>query len=280
MVSFYRIPLTIFLVLASVFTLGCKEKKTLRGEAFIVTEGRDNVELGLMEVHVYNPDSINNHLSKRHEASIDSFRNVAPKVDPILDSLSYASRRFDRITSMELDGMGLDELSDYKEKLDESTRLLSKMNKISEKTIDSILSVRSQNFYIKNAPKPLYSTKTDSDGKFSFETWISKEYVILAEAQRKVADSTEHYFWMERVKLSEIEDNKIMLSNDNLNGISDKSGALTDKEVNFVKDSVLKLVKNDKDIDYEKILYGLSFPSDSINAVPDSVRKDAPETYI
>jgi hypothetical protein len=63
---------------------------------------------------------------------------------------------------------------------------------------------------------PLATSKTDADGKFSFQMPTKGEFVLVAQAQRQVADNVEKYFWLIRVHSDGSPTMQVMLSNDNL----------------------------------------------------------------
>lgn len=270
-------PFLILLVTLVALLMGCREKQTLQGEAFIVTEGRDNIKLGLMEVRVYKPDSIKEHLRGRHEQSQKRFKELYPEVIKYIRSFSDADDEFKNLTERDLGGMSLEQLDKHKERLLDATAKLTSLEKASKKAIDELMSVRTQQFYLEGAPKPSFSTKTDSDGKFSIDLWSSKDYYIVARAEREASDSTETYFWMKKLNLEKLKDNEITLGNDNLNGISKNSKAITGRHSDFVRKALIEL--SSEDVNYERLLYRLSFPEDSTGAIPDSIKKEAPEGY-
>jgi hypothetical protein len=61
------------------------------------------------------------------------------------------------------------------------------------------------------------STKTDADGRFSFNLERGKEYIILATASRSVGESKEYYKWSLPVNVRNDQDEmNLMLSNDTM----------------------------------------------------------------
>jgi hypothetical protein len=62
--------------------------------------------------------------------------------------------------------------------------------------------------------RPVATTKSDSDGKFTMELPRPGEMVLGATTDRKLLKSTEHYYWM--VKVTPEAETSITLSNDNL----------------------------------------------------------------
>jgi hypothetical protein len=70
--------------------------------------------------------------------------------------------------------------------------------------------------YFNNLPNPFAVAKTDADGKFSFQLPTKGEFVLVAQAQRQVADNVEKYFWLVRVHSDGKPEMQVLLSNDNL----------------------------------------------------------------
>ncbi len=81
-------------LLAVLFILGaCQSEGKLTGEVFIVTEGRENIEMGLVDVKAYRASSLEGHLERRHEHSQEKVQLRAEKAATQLDSLSLAQER-------------------------------------------------------------------------------------------------------------------------------------------------------------------------------------------
>jgi len=85
-------------LLTALFVLGaCQSGGKLKGEVFIVTEGRENIEMGLVEVKAIEASSMEKHLEKRHKQSKEKVKLRTQKAAAQLDSLSLAQERFEEI---------------------------------------------------------------------------------------------------------------------------------------------------------------------------------------
>ena len=63
-------------------------------------------------------------------------------------------------------------------------------------------------------PTPLFSTKTDSDGKFTLIKLPKGDFVLFAIVSRDIVGTTEHYIWS--LKAKDVRGQKqLFLSNDN-----------------------------------------------------------------
>ena len=100
-------------LLAVLLILGaCQSEGKLKGEVFIVTEGRENIEMGLVDVKAIEAESVEKHLQRRHERAQRRVRSQASDMATLLDSLSSLSAQLPEGTATEpLRSYALDETS-------------------------------------------------------------------------------------------------------------------------------------------------------------------------
>lgn len=91
--------------------------------------------------------------------------------------------------------------------------LWSKAREKNESIISEYEAFNSSEYIIGSLPPPMHSSKSDADGKFSL-TLPKGEYVIVANASRKLINTSETYHWL--VQIDESTPSNFMLSNDNL----------------------------------------------------------------
>ena len=72
---------------------------------------------------------------------------------------------------------------------------------------------------------------TNSDGQFSMKLRANRRYVIAAKAQRRVFDSTEHYYWLVWVSTEGEGAKSVMLTNNNLIGEGSSDSVFKPKEL-------------------------------------------------
>ncbi len=85
-------------LLAVLFILGaCQSEGKLTGEVFIVTEGRENIEMGLIDVRAIKQSKMENHLQKRYEAAKQRIKTYADSVSTLLDTLADARREAEKL---------------------------------------------------------------------------------------------------------------------------------------------------------------------------------------
>ena len=124
---------------------------------------------------------------------------------------------------MTQDISGLRGSSDFVPLYDRAETLLSDSNELASRVKWHSKYLHSAMPFFEVLPQPVAASKSDSDGKFTMKLPRSGEIVLCAAADRKVAESTELYYWM--VKVTGNADAPITLSNHNL-ATSDASQSL------------------------------------------------------
>jgi molecular chaperone GrpE (heat shock protein) len=74
----------------------CQSEGTLTGEVFIVTEGRENIEMGLVDVKAISASSVKEHLEKRYGQSKEEVKLLGQEAAAQLDSLTLAQERLEQ----------------------------------------------------------------------------------------------------------------------------------------------------------------------------------------
>jgi hypothetical protein len=130
----------------SISLYGCSGKANLKGEAFIVTEGRENIEIGLMEVKAYKASNIEKHLKMRHKKSKSGSEEIINNISNELDSLHKISERLIDFKKIDETRMDTRERFDYEEKLSDLTFEVEYDQIDVEAEIDNLEEVRGKSF--------------------------------------------------------------------------------------------------------------------------------------
>lgn len=196
-------------VVTAVLVTGCARQGQLNGQVFIVTQGRENVKMGAVQV-IAIPDSAMKPLlaSKPQEAAAEH------------EKLNRESQKcwddMKRSTAM----------AEGDPKMLEFERI-TKECAMSEKPEDSLMAkhavrmaaIRTGETLFDALPKPddAIVGKTDADGRFTLTLLRGNRYALACRAQRSVPGQSdpEKYFWLLWVK-PEAEKTELLLSNDNL----------------------------------------------------------------
>jgi hypothetical protein len=188
---------------ASLFLAGCERTRPLSGEVFIVTQGREKVKLGLVEVGIFDADKVSGSIRETKAQlapEVQKMKEVLPKLQELRSTAdkqwqtaldgNYKRGDNDRLSDLKMETAALcDEASNYAAYLQSSALFFEKL------------------------PAALATVKTNADGKFGL-TIPSRAIVVGAFASRRVpSGDTESYYWLVRVDPGT---DTITLSSDNL----------------------------------------------------------------
>jgi hypothetical protein len=220
----------------AILLLGCSKQQNqtaeiqpeekIDGSAFIVTEGAENIKLGLVSVALFDEKQITPALLKiattLAQTNLDTFIVNEKKIDG--DENKFEDEKTTEMKAISEEqnkpGTSSEEFSSLEkrwleiehERDDETrqTRLKSERKDRIQNWIGDTFKI-----FVNNISVPVDTAKTDADGKFSFS--IRKgSYLLAAIAERKVSDKTELYCWLAPVDFDGKPSKQAMLSNDNL----------------------------------------------------------------
>jgi hypothetical protein len=198
--------------------IGCSNEKPITGEVFILTQN-GNIKLGLVRINLVEEKTFNEFLSQKIRIANDSLGLVYHPYNQIMDSI----KTLDEIEKeLELKESYLS-YDDYDSRL----HILKKRQKISDQSYKLALKLMdysstyhkyiSSEFYFTDLPKPIDSTRTDSNGEFRLHFDERRNYFLVAYGLRIVGDRTENYYWIIKHPMENLKENeKLILSNDNL----------------------------------------------------------------
>lgn len=200
--------------LAGVGIVACqKSPVTVAGQVFIVTQGRENIKLALVEVALIPDTSVRRHLAALRE--VGAQQQVPLK--PTLDSLTLAAQRADSELRVQVNASLAGPTS-----LKQGMRFLAASERASDAQeahrafAAKYEAYNSPEYYLDKLPQATSMAKTDADGKFAMSVPPGR-YVVLATTTRSVAKGLERYDWLVNVDASSAVPS-LLLSNDNLMG--------------------------------------------------------------
>ena len=197
-----------FIIAFGALLLSCSRQQKIDGSVFIVTEGAENIKLGLVTVALFDRKQITPDILK---AATTLAQN---NLDKFLEDYKRDEVQMRQLADATF-AKGAAPGGDF-------IRLNRESHKIRDAWFTNECPARSKIFvnntfkiYANNIGTPLVTSKTDADGKFSFS--IPKgSYLLAATAERKVMGETEFYYWLNAVDFDEKRSKQVMLSNDNL----------------------------------------------------------------
>jgi hypothetical protein len=225
--------LSIFLVSCCFTCFGCSRVRgqgKLDGDVFIVTEGAQNVKLGLVEVQVLPYEETRNSIATTKARADREVANLQPQLDAARKALASAEAR-EKAADAELNAAAnrtiaatdLASLETLRQagdaavnRWDAATNAVIHANEVVNEQEKSVRRWNSGALYFASLPPPTASVKTDADGKFSILVDRTATVVLAAYASRRLPNKTENYYWIVTVSLNGQPSKRIFLSNDNL----------------------------------------------------------------
>jgi hypothetical protein len=196
--------------------IGCSQSDVdVSGDIFIVTKGAQNIKLGLVQVGIFSDNVIQQHMLSKHKVA----EKALAKIEPMKRNLELDASMYKQIVDMVKLAYKYGPSYEVKKKLDKDTQEYSDILNQIKKNSDEIKYYQGA-FYYEGLPSPLFTAKTDADGKFTLKLKPGK-YALAAAASREVPGDTEDYYWLIWITVDPKQQNKIMLSNDNFFRSSD-----------------------------------------------------------
>jgi formylglycine-generating enzyme len=188
MASLSRYFISLVFIIVGWTVGGCSGKREVTGQVFVVTNGGENVKLGLVDIHI-----VNERLLAEIARPLVG-RAMTNKANAML--LKELAVEFEVLVKQAPSGFQspLEELSKFVTRRADTERLLA------ESLEDALF---------KNLPPAV--AQTDADGMFTVEL-LETEW-LAARGQRRIGNSTENYFWLIPTKGAH---KKLLLSNDRM----------------------------------------------------------------
>ena len=244
--------LIITALLISLLTImGCAPKEgDLNGQIFIVTKGRDNIRLALVDVNLFTEQQMKEYVilkkqqTKEKIKEVEAFKHQLIGYIEAIKNNNYSKQNLygETIKATIFTYVDKDGISHF-------TNILPflktfRMVKPTRHTIQELEQAYAQAellrealldgaYFFENVPSGIGKAKTDVDGKFTFRINRSQKYALIASAERKVVGKMEKYYWIIWTSLEGKESKTIMLSNDNLlkSGSADSVIKLSDLQL-------------------------------------------------
>jgi len=204
--------LTIAVLFCIVLTLlSCNREGELKGDVFIVTEGAQNFKLGLVEVSAI-PEAEMKKFMEEKKKTVDAdiaqrqqeYDSIKQQYDQAYNNYQQASRAYsDAISSM---GRATGDYGEFQSRSSDADRYRDQ-SFAKARTVDDLsakLGVAERNLnlakspapFFVDMPKPIATTTTDADGKFTMKLPTRGQYALAAHASRQVVGSKEEYYWL------------------------------------------------------------------------------------
>jgi hypothetical protein len=201
------------LILALACLQGCSRPREVAGQVFIVTNGGQNIRLGLVEVRAIPESEIKPFVAQKLKA--------AELQRPALEEAVTEARRHYEQAKANVRAAANDYMdADFGERMSALSTRFSREDTARDKltTLNDAEGklgfISAPEFFFTGLPQGVASARTDADGKFTLTVPRSGKYALAARAQREVFGSTEFYYWLVWVEADGTT--KSILSNTNL----------------------------------------------------------------
>lgn len=205
-----KVKIIAMFIVASAFALASCSKKKLNGQVFVVTKGRENVEIGLAPVYLV-PDPAFRELAAEVAGEIET--QIRSEAQRTADSEAVSELQ-QQLAAMENGNLKIPGLSNLFAHVAHRRGQLhpGKPQTHSEffaKVRDEM--VRRAEASVQDSPEAV--AKTDAEGRF--RVGVVGDGWLISSAERQVGDSEESYLWIVPLKASEIKsDSPLLISND------------------------------------------------------------------
>ena len=233
----------------AVFNARAEDTRTIEGQIFIRTRGAANFKLSLVDVLLFDAEFLSKNLDEKRSKA----EPLRKYIEMLEEAAHAAWNHRGKVREAAYEVMMKDVLNKHleaawnKAKRDEENALIEW-----DRLQNKITFLSSPYYLLTRLPKPLQSSKTDADGKFTFKVPNGK-YALVAQSSRNAGPKVEFYHWAVRITVD--TDRKIMLANDNLVNSSspdsmlkaqseDSTNPFSDENLTF--DSILACVEQDK----------------------------------
>lgn len=215
---------------------------TVSGQAFIVTKGRDNIRLALVEVAAIPENLLREHIQKKHSYGLAQRFQMTPQLVSAMKEALVARQASDAAHTEQRAAIqraraawSQGPFPPGTEEFDRSIKTRAELDEKQRATIErysvalqranakdaAFLKVKAAityfdqlAYYLTDLPTPQATSKTDADGRFTLALPPGK-FVLAATTSRRVGLSSEVYHWLVLVDTLALP-TPLMLSNDNM----------------------------------------------------------------
>ena len=194
------------------------------------TKGGENFKLGAVEVALFARDAIDVLVAGLRTYADIKIQQLRPSVDAAKSTYTQADVAKSAAYQMSLNSIGKPDFQAADRAWQEATRVYDKARDEYFKIGAELRVYFSGAFYFGFLGFPIQRVETDADGKFVIQIPESGGFVIAAQAERNVGDSTERYYWLQPTSLEGQQQLTQNLSNNNLTSTTGTSSLIHTKD--------------------------------------------------
>lgn len=223
---------------------GCSPNyDTIRGQVFIVTQGGDNVKLGLVTIALLPSEDVRKHIDSKKKELSAKRKEIEQAIEAAEASLLEAERQYRAsagaagAASARVDKARKSQwASGYKdwekwyavidkanEEVARHARSAAPWKQETEIRTATVARLQEQlasadcgPFFLEGLPDASARAQTDANGEFAVQVPRKGSFALAAHAQRRVFGSTEDYTWVVLIPQEARQGVKVLLSNETL----------------------------------------------------------------
>ena len=190
--------------------ISCHRETIVTGSVFIVTKGKENIKLGLVQVTAIPEQAVLGHLQRLQDLKRargddgDAAKRLSREIELKKRMMDYLPFGATAETNRQL-------REELKQLLAEG--FLENDARVLARAADLPISAKKLIFH--DLPAAVAVAPTDADGKFTMRLPADTPVVLAAHSSREVGNTTEEYYWLCRFSALN-SDKPILLSNQNL----------------------------------------------------------------
>lgn len=212
----------------------------VKGEVFIVTQGAQNVRLGLVEIAAFPEDVIQKHIEERKAHVADEMPDFDKDIKGLDEVIAQTKETIEKLKALSdqkfalnrktgQGNVGLVERMEDRKSLEPFEKILGVYESEKKRRVEAKKNWPASRHFFKNLPESKTSTRTSSDGKFSLAVPEDGKFALVAHATRKTLEATEEYYWMIWVSLDGKDSKEVILGNHNLMSAGSKESVVSTK---------------------------------------------------
>jgi hypothetical protein len=186
----------------------------------------ENFKLGAVQVSLFARDAINVLLGGLRAYADTKIQQLSSSVEAAKAAQEQANSAWGYARQARSRSIGTNSYQSAKHIEEEARQTATRTSEEYFKIDGELKHYYSGSFYFSYLHSPIEIAETDADGKFEIEVPTTGAFVIAAQAQRSVGDSTEHYYWLQPISLEGQQHRVHNLSNNNLTSTTGTSSLI------------------------------------------------------
>ena len=190
-------------------------RRQIEGQIFISARNGINYEPPAVEVRLYPLNLLKPYLEKRSSEASARFEQLKTQINEAEAEKELLRKAADAAFDAYVQANASNRRALEQANAD-AKKAREKATNVYYELLQSRQDLLSGAFYLEDLPKAIDVTRTDSQGRFSFDLPVDGEFAVVAGAQRSTDDEVERYYWFVPVSIDGEPRKTVLLSNNNI----------------------------------------------------------------